>query len=472
MTIPIVQGVTVDDARAAPYTQNYSSYGASDSDYKDYTSVQVLEERRENVPRQFQDVCWAIAFYLHLFAMIVIISIGLANNQGSLMEGGYGAIIWLVVVCGASAIGMATLALTFMFRNAEILVQIALVFSVCTSLAMGIVGFVTGSILMGVLGMLSFAIGICYAKLVWNRIPFAAANLQTALIAVKSNMGVAVLAYALTGVAFAWTILWMLGLGSSLDSNNMAVVFLLFLSFYWTHQVLQNTVHVTTAGVVGTWWFAPEEANSFCSSALTDSFVRTTTYSFGSVCFGSFLVALVQALRALEYYSRDSDDLQFLSCIIQCILSCIQSIIEEFTKFAYVYVGLYGFSFLEAGKNVIGLFQQRGWTVIITDDLADNVLFMMSLAVGLASGLVGLIFGLLDSGMFAAFGLDNAAGAAFAIGFLTGLAFASVIFAVVASAINTVIVCYCEAPAELERNYPYLSANMRSSWTQAWPDLF
>jgi hypothetical protein len=100
--------------------------------------------------------------------------------------------------------------------------------------------------------------------------------------------------------------------------------------------------------VTGTWWFAPEEANSYCSSAVTDSFVRTTTYSFGSVCFGSFLVALVQALRALEYYSRDNDELQFLSCIIQCILSCIQSIIEEFTKFAYV-------SLVEASENRAGL---------------------------------------------------------------------------------------------------------------------
>jgi Plasma-membrane choline transporter len=63
------------------------------------------------------------------------------------------------------------------------------------------------------------------------------------------------------------------------------------------------------------------EASSFCSRALTDSMTRALTYSFGSICFGSFLVSFVQALRALEHHSRDSEDLQILSCIIQCILS-------------------------------------------------------------------------------------------------------------------------------------------------------
>ena len=86
---------------------------------------------------------------------------------------------------------------------------------------------------------------------------------------------------------------------------------------------------------MGTWWFVPEEANHFCSNALNDSFIRSISYSFGSICFGSFIVAIVQALRALEYHTRDNDDFQWLSCIIQCILSCIQGILECINQWAY-----------------------------------------------------------------------------------------------------------------------------------------
>lgn len=88
-------------------------------------------------------------------------------------------------------------------------------------------------------------------------------------------------------------------------------------------------------------WYIPNEASSFCSSAIRDSFTRASTYSFGSICFGSLLVAIVQALRALYQQAQNNDDCQVLACIIQCILACIQGIIEYLNKWAFVYVGEY-----------------------------------------------------------------------------------------------------------------------------------
>lgn len=37
-----------------------------------------------------------------------------------------------------------------------------------------------------------------------------------------------------------------------------------------------------------------------------------------------------------------------------------------------MYVGLYGYSYIEAGKSVMGLFKNRGWEAIIADDLISN----------------------------------------------------------------------------------------------------
>ncbi len=65
-----------------------------------------------------------------------------------------------------------------------------------------------------------FAIGICYAKMAWPRIPFAAANLNTALTAVKSNMGLTVCAYGMLVLAFGWSLLWFVGIGDAVSSNN------------------------------------------------------------------------------------------------------------------------------------------------------------------------------------------------------------------------------------------------------------
>lgn len=66
-----------------------------------------------------------------------------------------------------------------------------------------------------------------------------------------------------------------------------------------------------------------------------------------------------------------------------------------------------GYGYLEAGRNVITLFQNKGWSSIIADDLADNVLFMVSAAIGLLTGLVGLVLGKIDQDLFAGIGVDD-----------------------------------------------------------------
>ena len=41
----------------------------------------------------------------------------------------------------------------------------------------------------------------------------------------------------------------------------------------------------------------------------------------------------------------------------------------------------------------------------------------------------------------------------------------------VSSAVDSVIVCFCEAPAEFRENHPSLASEMETAWAAAWPDL-
>ena len=123
------------------------------------------------------------------------------------------------------------------------------------------------------------------------------------------------------------------------------------------------------------------------SNASFLKYFRTLTSSFGSICFGSLLVAIVQAIRQIVETARQNDDLgPFLACCIDCILGCIESLLEYFNKWAFVYVGLYGYGYCEAGKNVMNLFRERGWDAIIADDLVGMALGLLSLVVGLLTG--------------------------------------------------------------------------------------
>ena len=79
---------------------------------------------------------------------------------------------------------------------------------------------------------------------------------------------------------------------------------------------------------------APSEANGCCSKAVRDSYWRSITTSFGSICFGSLIVAILQALKEIVHNLRESDD-SMLACCAECLIGWIESLVEYFNKWAF-----------------------------------------------------------------------------------------------------------------------------------------
>jgi hypothetical protein len=302
--------------------------------------------------------------------------------------------------------------------------------------------------------------------------------LVTAITAVKANLGCTAFAYAFALAGFGWVILWSIAFSGvfeytyECDANNVCsdvnygYMFLLFVSLFFGEQVLQNSIHVTVAGTVGTWWHSPDE-NGCCSSGVINSFIRTMTTSFGSICFGSLLVAILQALKALAESARNNGDAGIGACIAECILGCLAAMLEYFNTWAFVYVALYGKSYLESGKEVFNLFKNRGWEAIIADDLIGNALFLVSLIVGGVMGGIAVVLEATTDWFEDAGGSSTAV--AFFIGFIVGIVICSILMSTIASAVNAVIVLFADSPAELERNYPELSRDMRQTWSEIYP---
>ena len=113
------------------------------------------------------------------------------------------------------------------------------------------------------------------------------------------------------------------------------------------------------------------------------------------------------------------------------------------------------------------LFQARGWSSIIADYLIDTVLMMVSICVGIITGIIGALVGsiLMQQGGAALIG-------AFFVGAAIGFILCSALFSLVSSAVNTVIVCFAEAPTEFKSNHPQLSHQMILAWRDAYPTEF
>jgi len=462
----VVQGTSVSDP-----------YGGSVQQTGEWTKGEKQEVK-------CRDPIFAFLFYGNVAAIAVVVGVYGPDAFTDALSGEsdeFTGLIYAVLVAGAISVILSGLGFMVMMAIPALLIKVSLIFVVVLGGVIAVMSFLSGNWVGGIIGIIFFAIGICYAMAVWSRIPFATANLVTATTAIKGNCGVTIIAYIFVALAFGWSLMWTVAFagvwnltyectttGGVTECSNPSygLLFVLFVSYFFTHQVLQNTVHVVVAGTVGTWWFAPEEAGC-CSSAIIGSFIRATTTSFGSICFGSLIVAIIQALRQLANQARAEGDAGILACIAECILACIQGIVEYFNKWAYVYVGLYGYSYIEAGKNVFTLFQNRGWDAIIADDLVGNALFLVSMCVGLLTGALILIPES-TTDWFDEFTGDSSA-IAFTLGFIVGLVICSILLSTVASAVNAVIVLFAEAPAEFQQNYPDLSNQMREAWLGAFP---
>jgi len=445
----------------------------------------------ERQPSACRDFVFALLFLAHLS---VVFGIGMAwglpafnykdEDHPDTPTIRFGGVLWLFLWSFVASVVISGSVLYFMTRFAQFMVQFSVVFSILSNLVlMGIClshGFWGGALF----AFSIFALACFYAWSIWDRLPFATANLLTALTAIHTNWGLFFVQFSLTIVSFGYTMLWMISLigtyahgrpkcdedGNCEKTLSGGTLALFIFALYWTHEVVKNIIHVTVAGVVGSWWFVPDEANSGCSKSINDSLFRSMTYSLGSICMGSLLVALVQVAHYFVKRARDngSRNTGVLYCIAECLLDTLNKLILYFNKWSYIYVGLYGYSYAEAGVKVMELFESRGWDAIINDQLVNRVLSLVSFVIGGLTGLVSILIIKAHPSLMSMLGEEDAAWMAFFCGLLIGTLVSGILMSVVASAVDTVVVCFAESPLELHNYYPILGQQMEVAWAATY----
>ena len=149
---------------------------------------------------------------------------------------------------------------------------------------------------------------------------------------------------------------------------------------------------------------------------------------------------------------------------------------------------MYGYSFSNGGEKTYQLFKTRGWLSIAEENLIENILLMASIAIGGICGVFALLVEEVDGYTFTT--LHQPILTSFWLGAITGkettrknsssnvsftlsnnqfLGFVLsniLLLGVVASAVNTVLICFAADPFEFEKNHPRLSLEMRGVWSE------
>lgn len=305
--------------------------------------------------------------------------------------------------------------------------------------------------------------------MMWRRIPFTAINLSVAIAALRDNMGLFLGASLVALIGFVWMgVLVTAGLNAYTKYGFWKTVPFALFSYYWTLQVLTNVLAVATAGIIGRWSVIGEKTPTF-SRGMQEALTRARTYSFGCICFGSLFFGIYQSIQGLSDFLW-SKRIPCLPTILDRILRKINYVVHELNEWAYVYVGLYGYSYTSAAKNTTELFRNKGWDDVVDNYLATNIMFMANMAVGLLTAVCGLAFGAFEYTIMWSSGFTNPTTEGFLVGFLVGFLMSSILLSVVTATINTLVICLAEQPVRFKVNHPDLSDKLEGAWSQMMED--
>jgi len=227
-------------------------------------------------------------------------------------------------------------------------------------------------------------------------------------------------------------------------------------------------VHVTTAGTVASWYFL--FPSNMPSDPTRKAFHRASWTSFGSICLGSFLVAIIKAARSMvRSFRRNGGGNQNVAqaicvCCAECLLSILDRLVEYFNVYAYTQIAIYGKPYCAAATDTWQLFKHRGIDMIINDDLIGGVLFFGALISGLFTAAVGAL-----SARYLL--VESAWGLWAGIGFLVGFAMTMIVMEVVASAVCALFVCWAEDPETLQTTKYDVYSKFMNAVATRYPDF-
>lgn len=213
---------------------------------------------------------------------------------------------------------------------------------------------------------------ICFISWI-PRIPFTVVMLQT-VIDVSKHHGhvflISIIGGAIATAFGAWWAVTLVAVYAKYEPGNAScaeaggcskarvIGLIVFITFagYWISEVLKNVIHVTIAGVYGSWFFLSNSPQGMPKDATRGAFKRSMTTSFGSISFGSLLVALIQLLRQACSVARQNEAAQgnlmgtIFFCILGCFIGLLDWLIQFFNEYAFCYIALYGKAYVPAAK--------------------------------------------------------------------------------------------------------------------------
>jgi solute carrier family 44 (choline transporter-like protein), member 2/4/5 len=151
--------------------------------------------------------------------------------------------------------------------------------------------------------------------------------------------------------------------------------------FLWTVGCVHAATTLIVAFVTVQWfWSTPDDNKTTPDDATRWGIWTTFRYHFGTLVFGSFLIAVVQFMRFLlrlaEKHLRKvmqrSDVVTVIVCCAECLLACFERVVKFITKNAYVMTAMTGGPLISSAQKAFKLL--LGDVKVLTVDVISDVM--------------------------------------------------------------------------------------------------
>jgi Plasma-membrane choline transporter len=267
----------------------------------------------------------------------------------------YDNLVKVASLSGAFAILLSGLLMFLMMTFSHHFVQVMLLLTITLSFIWGTLGVgLSPRKEVPISGIILLALSVGYTFIVWDRIPFASVNLETALAGIRAHPGTIVVSFIFQALALGWSVYFCVvavGIYDAFQNGQLfgsrqwhvMVYILLGYSYYWTIQVLLHAVQASTARVIGGWWHWPEDGPP--RPLVRQATFRVTFYSLGSICLGSLVLGPVRLLRMVTVLFRPNPDQDSLMCLYECVhviqvfvASGVDSLVARVNVWAFSYI--------------------------------------------------------------------------------------------------------------------------------------
>merc|ERR1711959_356501 len=229
---------------------------------------------------------------------------------------------------------------------------------------------------------------------------------------------------------------------------------------YWGLEVLSNIVLVASYGTLGEWYYKG-------TPVVAAPLARATTVHFGSVCFGSLLVAMVETAHdVIDVMAKKGYFPECAMCCVDRVMAGIKATFEYINKYGFVQVAVHDEPFFQASKRAMSFLKYKGLTALMNDSIVATLAHVGAVAGGLLAGVVPVLLQRQANHEDVSYvGLSGDQETALALsGFVLGSFIVYTLISPFPAFVTALLVCFAEHPEVLAERHAEEYRAMIAPW--------